>query len=313
MNFTVNDFFCGAGGMGLGFKQAGFTIVGAWDFDKYAVQSYRENVGDHVKQADITQMTAADVPYADVWTAGFPCQDLSIANMKGKDRKKLNGEKSRLFFEVMRLLDEVQEKPNVIVAENVEELGDLLPIVEEHYRIRGYKMYAKLFNSKDWNVAQNRPRYFVVGIRNGEFTFPTQLNNSSVALVDFLETDIPEKYFYTDKDYEHYDGMKIVPGKLNQIGKLRVAGWLDYMTRVYSVEGLAPTLHTCQGGHRQAKIFDPVKKLPRKLTPREYARLQGFPDDFKFVVSNTQLYKQFGNAVSVPVAKAIAEKLKEVL
>jgi DNA (cytosine-5)-methyltransferase 1 len=101
--FTVNDFFCGCGGLGLGFIQAGFKIQKAWDFDKYAVQSYRENVGDHVIQADITKMTYQDVPGANVWAFGFPCQDLSLA---GKQAGLFEGKRSGLFFEIMRLLDE---------------------------------------------------------------------------------------------------------------------------------------------------------------------------------------------------------------
>ena len=82
--YTLNDFFCGCGGLGLGFKNAGFQIVGAWDFDKFAVASYRENVGDHVVQADIQEMHIEDVPKADVWSFGFPCQDLSVAVSPGK-------------------------------------------------------------------------------------------------------------------------------------------------------------------------------------------------------------------------------------
>lgn len=107
MDLAVNDFFCGAGGMGLGFKQAGFTIAGAWDFDKFAVATYNANVGNHVQQKDIREMTYLDVPQATVWTFGFPCQDLSVA---GKMAGLYEGKRSGLFFEVMRLLDEIRER-----------------------------------------------------------------------------------------------------------------------------------------------------------------------------------------------------------
>lgn len=139
--YTVNDFFCGCGGLGLGFKQAGYTIAGSWDFDKYAVQTYKANVDSNVIQADITKMTIADVSYADVWTFGFPCQDLSVAGnqagmlLKCKDCNevyevrnpdiapsavqcpKCNStsyepmSRSGLFFEIMRLLDEAEREP----------------------------------------------------------------------------------------------------------------------------------------------------------------------------------------------------------
>lgn len=133
--YTLNDFFCGAGGLGLGFKDAGFGIEKAWDFDKYAVQTYKENVGDHVEEKDITHMSIDDVPQSTVWTFGFPCQDLSVAgnqagmetecntcgtkwkldtdnptcpNCQSDDFKAAN--RSGLFFEIMRLLDEATER-----------------------------------------------------------------------------------------------------------------------------------------------------------------------------------------------------------
>lgn len=137
--YTLNDFFCGCGGIGVGFKDAGFNIVGAWDFDKFAVQTYKENVGDHVVQADISKMTIDDVPKADVWAFGFPCQDLSVAGKQegiviecrtcgehwkvdyetytsenpcprcgSTEHKAAN--RSGLFFEIMRLLDEATER-----------------------------------------------------------------------------------------------------------------------------------------------------------------------------------------------------------
>ena len=137
--YTLNDFFCGCGGLGLGFKNAGFQIVGAWDFDKFAVASYRENVGDHVVQADIQEMHIEDVPKADVWSFGFPCQDLSVAGKQagirlectacgqswevdyqnydgnnvcpycgGTDHKAAS--RSGMFFEIMRLLAEARER-----------------------------------------------------------------------------------------------------------------------------------------------------------------------------------------------------------
>ena len=133
--YTLNDFFCGAGGLGIGFKDAGFDIEKAWDFDKYAVQTYKENVGDHVEEKDISTRTIEDVPKATAWTFGFPCQDLSVAgnqagmetecntcgtkwkldtnnqncpNCQSDDFKAAN--RSGLFFEIMRLLDEATER-----------------------------------------------------------------------------------------------------------------------------------------------------------------------------------------------------------
>ena len=195
----VNDFFCGCGGMGIAFQKAGFEIAGAWDYDKHAVQSYRENVGNHVQKADIREMKWSDIPKADVWAFGFPCQDLSVAGGKkgmvvkcqdcgcvqeiepgeydGNNRCPECGgnnikadSRSGCFFEMMRLLQETEEHapenmPAVIIAENVKGLKPYLNVLEIEYRKRGYKAYYQLFNSKYWNVAQSRERYAVVGTR----------------------------------------------------------------------------------------------------------------------------------------------------
>ncbi len=229
--YTLNDFFCGCGGIGIGFQDAGFNIVKAWDFDKYAVQSYKENVGDHVEQTDIKNMTIDDVPKATAWAFGFPCQDLSVAgNQAGMEMEcnscgttwKLDtdnqkcpncqsidfkaGNRSGLFFEIMRLLDEAIEResqklPLVLLAENVKALRSYLPILEAEYAKRGYKAYYTLLNSKYWDVPQNRERYFVVGIRediSAEFTFPTEQHDHVPKLSSILESNVDEKYYIND-------------------------------------------------------------------------------------------------------------------
>lgn len=233
--YTVNDFFCGCGGLGLGFKQAGYTIAGSWDFDKYAVQTYKANVDSNVIQADITKMTIADVSYADVWTFGFPCQDLSVAGnqagmlLKCKDCNevyevrnpdiapsavqcpKCNStsyepmSRSGLFFEIMRLLDEAeresQKRPKILMAENVKALRPYLPILEAEYAKRGYRTYYTMYNSKFWGVPQNRERYFVVGVRDdlkGDFIFPDEQHEDVPKLSSILETEVDEKFYISD-------------------------------------------------------------------------------------------------------------------
>lgn len=396
---SVNDFFCGAGGMGLGFKYAGFQLAGAWDFDKYAVESYGNNVSPKVKQADITQMTWDEVPYADVWTFGFPCQDISVA---GKQAGMVKGKtRSGLFYEVMRLLEETETHspdrlPTVILAENVKAVKKYLPEIEKEYKARGYRMYATLYNSKYWGVPQNRERYFMIGVHESiqdEFVFPKEQTEYVPKLSGFLDVEVDEKYFIADeiakeiieqaKRRVDLNGIHacITPDRVNkrQNGRrakaaeeemftltaqdrhgviephLKQVGMLDMkgnesIRRVYDPEGICPTITTCEGGHRQPKVIIPYptikdgssyaittrthacylqrhvdRKLTtlvlekdvqwrvRKLTPRECFRLQGFPEWFKIVVSDTQAYKQAGNAVTVNVAQAIAAKIKEFL
>ena len=305
----VNDFFCGAGGVGLGFKNAGFEIAGAWDFDKYAVMSYAHNVDEKVQLRNIKNMHWYDIPKADVWFFGFPCQDVSVAKNNGKG---LEGEKSGLFYEIMRLLDEViqyapDRRPRVIVAENVKNIKRWLAVVENEYSARGYKFSAELENSIYFEVPQNRQRVLMVGVletEEKEFIFPKKENKTTLKFADILEREVAEKY-YIHKPYHLFD-----KPRQSVIGLLDIKG-LDIVKRIYKTDGYAPTLTTSQGGYRQPKIID--EKGLRKATPREYARLQGFPDSYEQIVSDAQFYKQMGNAVTVTVAYAFAMSIKEML
>lgn len=229
-----NDFFCGCGGLGTAFIKAGFKHSGAWDFDKYAVQSYRRNVHNNVEIADIREMGWEDIPNSDTWSFGFPCQDLSIAGKhKGLvmqceecgeefaiDADTYTGDtacpkcggysksksRSGCFFEIMRLLDETMEHepqnmPAVILAENVKGIKPYLGILEAEYKRRGYTAHIQMFNSKYWGVAQNRERFAIVGTRddlNMEFKFPEEQHDFIPLLSQFLESDVEEKYYIPD-------------------------------------------------------------------------------------------------------------------
>lgn len=362
VNPTLIDFFCGAGGMGLGFKNAGFDIVAAYDFDKYAVETYKHNIGEHVQQMDITKLQGKDLPYATGYAFGFPCQDISLAGgragmVKGKTR-------SGMFYEIMRLLDEVDEKPMFILAENVKAVNKFIPTIEEEYDKAGYKLIRpQLYNSKYWNLPQNRERYFLLGIRkdlNINFQFPHQQTDFIPKLTSILESNPDEKYYMSDvktlsileaaedglrvkqatkKGYDiaevgdtiniNYPSSKTRRGR---VGK-QISQTLTTVQELVVVESRQPFVHNkgklrfsdtanCidanyhkgMDNHGQrTQILDLDQWTIRKLTPRETARLQGFPDHFEQVVSDTQFFKQMGNAVSVPVAEAIAKAIKEVL
>jgi DNA (cytosine-5)-methyltransferase 1 len=312
---TLNDFFCGTGGMGLGFKQAGFEIVGAWDFDQHAVKSYAHNIDGTVKQQDISLLKGSDVPAADVWTFGFPCQDVSFSGLKkgmvkGKTR-------SGMFYEIMRLLGEVEERPSVILAENVKGVAKYLPEIEKEYNLAGYRLQKTLLDSRFFGVAQGRERYFIAGIRedlNINIQFPVMDAVWIPTIEDILEADVPERFFYTD--FEDLAKVKYLKnefkaGEINQVADLGRYN-NDQMNRIYSIKGIAPTALTVSGGGKEIKIMIAPDCI-RKMTPREYARLQGFPDSFEIVVSKAQAYKQFGNAVTVPVARSVARSIKEAL
>lgn len=372
--YTLNDFFCGCGGLGLGFQNAGFKIVGAWDFDKYAVATYRENVGDHVVQADIQKMCIEDVPKADVWAFGFPCQDLSVAGKQagiklecadcgtvwevsaetyseenlcpgcgGTNHRAAT--RSGMFFEIMRLLAEARERepekvPKVLVAENVKALRKLLPVLEAEYGKAGYKCHAQLFNSKYWGVPQNRERYIVVGTLDSlpdTYTYPEEQHDYVPKLSTILEADVDDKFYIADEKahkiidqaLQRISSMgkvhaTITPDRVDkrQNGRrskenedIKVVGLLDisshdHSRRVHDPEGISPTATAVAGGTHHIKIFDHTKYRVRKLTPTEYGRLQAFPmDNWKQVVSNSQAYKQFGNAVTVTLAEGIGKSV----
>jgi len=215
---------------------AGYEIAGAWDFDKFAVATYRENVGSHVVQADIKDLDYTQIPKADVWAFGFPCQDLSVAGKKtgmvlqcqgcgtrieikpdeyegkcvcpkcGSEEIKA-ASRSGCFFEIMRLLEETktympQNMPAVIIAENVRGLKPYLPVLEKEYRRQGYTAYIKMFNSKYWGVAQSRERYAVVGTRDDlhlSFEFPEEQHSYVPKLSSFLDDRVDEKYYIADE------------------------------------------------------------------------------------------------------------------
>lgn len=231
MAITVNDFFCGAGGVGLGFQQAGCEVIWACDFDKYAVRTYRQNVGQHVVQADIKELTSGDIPCADIWAFGFPCQDLSVAGKQrgfhfrcgncatewnldavqpgadiicphcGADRYKA-ASRSGMFFEMMRLLDETrhnqpEQMPLALFIENVKGLKKYIPVLEAELNKRGYKAEIQMFNSKYWGVPQNRERYYIVGLKEDicGFAFPAEQHEHVPKLSTILEEHADEKYF----------------------------------------------------------------------------------------------------------------------
>lgn len=235
MRPKVNDFFCGAGGVGLGFMQAGYDVVWACDFDKYAVQTYKHNVGNHVIQADIKELTAEDIPKADVWAFGFPCQDLSVAGKQrgfrfvckecgeewsydseehqdgikcpkcGSENYKA-ASRSGMFFEMMRLLDETADRrpediPRALFIENVKGLKPYIPALETELKKRGYTANIQMFNSKYWGVPQSRERFFIVGLLDKVkgFSFPEEQHENVPKLSSVLEKNVDEKYYIDDE------------------------------------------------------------------------------------------------------------------
>lgn len=330
MVFKSIDLFAGIGGIRMGFDNAFGTdieTVYVSEWDEFAQKTYRENFNDSFPIAgDITKVNEATIPAFDICLAGFPCQAFSLAGSHGGFNDNFKGQnRGNLFLDVVRICQ--YHKPKVIFCENVKGLvihdkGNTFRVIRQAFRDIGYQVFWKVLNSKDFGVPQNRERIYIVAFRDdlniGEFVFPKG-NHKKVCIRDILEeAPISPKYYLSDVYVE----------TLRKHRARHEAKGHGFGYEIKSLDGIAGTI-VCGGmGRERNLIIDsrPHSMIPethikgvintediRKLTPREWARLQGFPDTFKLSLSDTHLYKQFGNSVSVNVIEAIAKQIKELL
>lgn len=323
------DLFAGIGGIRLGFEQAfgqDIKTVFVSEWDEYAQKTYRANFDDDFEIAgDITKISEDDIPDFDICLAGFPCQAFSLAGRrKGFDDDYKGMSRGTLFFDVARICE--AKKPKVIFCENVKGLaihdkGRTFDIIKRTLEQIGYKPFDDILNSRDFGVPQNRERIYIVAFRNDiapeEFIFPTPID-SSKRIIDILEKLVPAKYYLSECYMETLKRHKARHEALGHGFGYEIRDWDDVagaivcggMGRERNLiiderqTDLTPTTHI------KGEIN---KEGVRKMTPREWARLQGFPDSYKLVLADVHLYKQFGNSVTVPVIRAIAEKIKEIL
>ena len=267
-------------------ERAGIPVKAyyASEIDKYAIQVSMKNYNDIINIGSVSDLDVNDYDFTDVdlLIGGSPCQDLSIS--KSKTRKGLDGTKSSLFYEYVRILREVE--PKWFILENVASMSDeSRDIISKELGVKPIELNAKDFS------AQNRARYFWTNI-------PVQQPTESSCLVieDILEEVVNEKYYYSGFPVEIKDVTK------NVIGTIGVAGH-DILKRIYNRNSKAATVTTCAGGNTQHKILDNGRV--RKLTPVEYERLQGLPTDYTKGLSDSQRYKCCGNAFNVDVVAHI--------
>lgn len=306
--YKAIDLFAGIGGIRLGFSNAfkeNIEFVFSSEIDKYAQETYKANF-DEVPHGDITKIDEKDIPSHDILLAGFPCQAFSIAG------KRLGFEDTRgtLFFEVARIIK--HHKPKVVFLENVKgfvnhDNGNTFKVVKETLEELEYKVYAQVLNAKDFGVPQNRERIYIVAFLDDvEFEFPVPLD-VNISIKSKLENDVSEKYYYNNKPlFERI--------KDDVVDENSIYQWRRQYVRE-NKSGVCPTLtaNMGTGGHNVPIIKD--KKGIRKLTPRECANFQGFPNNFILPnLVDSQLYKQCGNSVVVGVIEKIAKEIsKKVL
>lgn len=321
---TFLDLFSGIGGFRLAMEQAGHVCVGHCEIDKYANESY---IAMHKPREcewyadDITRVRAEDMPRAECWCFGFPCQDISIA---GK-QQGFAGQRSSLFFTVTSLIrgQTEENKPSCLLIENVKNLlsinggVDFARLLMELDEI-GYDAEWALLNTSDV-LPQNRERIFIVGHLRGRSTrkvFP--IGADGKRLISYKDNAINAITTRTGENAT-VGCYPLVKSKQHE-KSLKLAALIDgenkQANRIYSPDGISPTLNTGTGGRLEPKFIlsDKDGYKARKLTPRECFRLQGFPDDYfdraKEVCSDRQLYKQAGNSVTVPVVYEIAKRMK---
>ena len=304
--FTFIDLFAGIGGMRIAFEKSGGRCVFSSEWNKFSQQTYEANFGD-VPDGDITKIKAEDIPNHDILVGGFPCQPFSIA---GVSSKKALGRKhgfedetqGTLFFDIVRIIRE--KKPMAFLLENVKNLkshdkGNTFRVIMKKLREDlGYDVHYKIVDASSV-VPQHRERIFIVGFRKPmDFEFP-KLADKRPKLKDVLEKKVDGKYTLTDGTWKALQRHKEMHSKKGT----------GFGYSMADMDSIAKTLSARYYKDGAEILIPQGKKNPRRLTPRECARIMGFPEKFKILVSDSQAYRQFGNAVVVPVVKEIAKSV----
>lgn len=324
------DLFAGIGGIRMGFDRAfgsDISTVFTSEFNPQAQETYRANFSTPEEiHGDITQIDEKEIPEFDICLAGFPCQAFSIAGQRRGFEDDYKGmSRGTLFFDIARICE--YHRPKVIFCENVKGLvghdrGRTLKIIIETMKEMGYTPHHEILNSKDFGVPQNRERIYIVAFRDDidctgfEFPKPT---DSSKTINDIIERNVVSVKYYLSDVY--LNTLKRHRARHEALGN-------GFGYEIKDRNGIASAI-VCGGMGKERNLivddrltdFTPVTNIKgpvnrqgiRKMTPREWARLQGFPEEFELVLADTHLYKQFGNSVTVPVIEAIAKEIRRTL
>jgi DNA (cytosine-5)-methyltransferase 1 len=300
--FKFIDLFAGIGGIRLGFESAGGECVFTSEWDEAAQKTYATNFNE-IPYGDITKIKPEEIPNFDMLLAGFPCQPFSQAGFK----KGFKDTRGTLFFDIARIIE--YHKPSVVFLENVRNLaghdkGNTLKVILKTIENLGYKVSYKILNAKDFGVPQNRSRIYIIAFKDDvDFTFPIE-PKIQTKVWDILEKKVDPKYTISDKLWAGHQRRKLMhKEKGNGFGYSMFDKNSEYTSTIsarYYKDG-------------SEIMIKQENKNPRKVTPREAARLQGFPEDFIIPVSDNKAYKQFGNSVTVPVIEALAKQIMKTL
>lgn len=313
--FKFIDLFAGIGGIRLAFQNLGGKCVFTSEWDTYSKKTYDANFGE-VPFGDITKINENEIPDHDILLGGFPCQPFSIAgvskkNALGRAHGFLDETQGTLFFDVARIIK--HKMPKAFMLENVKNLvshdkGKTFTVIKETLKQLGYSIHFKVLDGQHF-VPQHRERIIIVGFNNkvfkGEETFEfPKMGDAKFAIRDILEEEVDPKYTLSDKLWNY----------LQEYAKKHKAKGNGFGFGLTNLDGISRTM-SARYYKDGAEILIPQDGLnPRRLTPRECARLQGFSDSFIIPVSDNQAYKQFGNSVVTPLIQAVGKNIiKEIL
>ena len=295
--------------MRLAFEACGGQCVFSSEWDRYCQKTYYANFGV-MPHGDITKIPENNIPDHDILVAGFPCQPFSIAgvskkNSLGRETGFMDKTQGTLFFDIVRILNE--KRPRAFLLENVKNLkshdkGNTWKVITESLDELDYKVFAEVLDGQLY-VPQHRERVFIVGFdrkrygRNIDFKFDLKPPKKRPVLKDILDQNVDDKYTLSDHLWEYLQ---------NYADKHRAKG-NGFGFGLADLDGISRTLSARYYKDGSEILIPQEGKNPRRLTPRECARLQGFDDSFVIPVSDTQAYRQFGNSVVVPLVTAVAE------
>lgn len=309
--FTFIDLFAGIGGFRVGMERVGGNCVFSCEWDKYAQKTYRAWFGE-TPFGDIREVQPETIPDHDVLTAGFPCQPFSIAGVSkkkslGRDHGFKDLTQGTLFFHIASIAE--VKRPPVMILENVKNLlshekGTTWAVIKATLEELGYAVFHKVIDAADY-VPQHRERVFIVCFEkqvfgaNPGFRFPDPPKNARYKVRDILEKEVDQKYELTDRLWTY----------LQEYAKAHRARGNGFGFGLADLDGITRTLSARYYKDGSEVLIPQNGRNPRRLTPREAARLMGFDDSLEIVVSDTQAYRQFGNAVVPAVVEAVGKEV----
>lgn len=313
-NWKFIDLFAGLGGFRLALESLGAECVYSNEWDIPAQEVYYENFGD-IPEGDITKVDETTIPDHDILCAGFPCQAFSIS---GKQRG-FEDSRGTLFFDVARIVKE--KKPKIVFMENVKNFathdgGKTLEVVKGTMEELGYTFNQRVLNSVDYGVPQKRERIYMVCFRNDivakNFVFPKAMKLTKHVEDFLLEDATLTEHLYVNREDTYYNDIQdnVYSNKSIRLGIVNKGGQGE---RIYSTKGIAITFSAYGGGVFAKTGGYLVNGRPRRLHPRECARLMGYPDSYKISPKTNQAYQQFGNSVVIDVLQYIGIEMGKAL